>query len=170
MVRLFFRLPCFRFYFPSCVSQFLHSTKHWWQCLQGPCFHPLFVCYLWRVLCVTNFIVFNKLLFYHICCYYNVCLVKDIKWTLWTHKVHTTRWIQHAFTLYIPVFVGALRTSNACSIELANEAASSLLPKFSPHTCLGSRHWWKFGVAWLYFIPFTRGQLITTWQEEACVF
>ena len=66
----------------------------------------------------------------------------------------------------LPAPPGALRASNACIMELAKRVASSLLPKFSPHTCLGSRHWWKFAVAWLYFIPLTMGQLITTWHEQ----
>lgn len=55
-----------------------------------------------------------------------------------------------------------MRVSKACSMALAKAAPSSLLLKFIPHTCRGSLHWWKFGVAWLYFIPFRIGQFITT--------
>lgn len=45
----------------------------------------------------------------------------------------------------------------------ANCAASSLLPKLRPQTWRASRHWWKLGVAWLYLIPRTMAQLMTTW-------
>lgn len=58
------------------------------------------------------------------------------------------------------------RQSSACNIPAANCPASSLLLKFSPHTCRASRHWWKLGVAWLYFSPRTKGQLMTTYKEE----
>lgn len=44
----------------------------------------------------------------------------------------------------------------------ANCAASSLLPKLRPQTWRASRHWWKLGVAWLYLIPRTMAQLMTT--------
>lgn len=74
--------------------------------------------------------------------------------------------ICHLPSLFLPVPAGELWSSNACIMQLAKRAASSLLPKLSPHTCLGSRHWWKFGVAWLYFIPLIMGQLITTWHEQ----
>lgn len=47
-------------------------------------------------------------------------------------------------------------------MPLAKRAASSLLPKFSPHTCRASRHWWKLGVAWLYLSPLPIGQFMTT--------
>lgn len=94
------------------------------------------------------------------------------------HYIKFTAWVTVAdlnlmcplALLCLPEPAGALRASNACIMELAKRAASSLLPKFSPHTCLGSRHWWKFGVAWLYFIPLIMGQLITTWQEHKKTF
>lgn len=45
---------------------------------------------------------------------------------------------------------------------MAKAAASSLVLKLSPQTWRASRHWWKLGVAWLYFSPFTMELLMTT--------
>lgn len=64
--------------------------------------------------------------------------------------------------LHLPASAMELSTSRAWAMPLANRAASSLLPKLSPHTCRASRHWWKLGVAWLYLRPLTIGQFITT--------
>ena len=49
---------------------------------------------------------------------------------------------------------------------MANTSASSLLEKLRPYTCLLSLHWWKVGVAWLYFSPLRMAQLITTCKEQ----
>ena len=68
--------------------------------------------------------------------------------------------------LIVPASARELSTSSAWAIPLAKRAASSLLPKLSPHTCRASRHWWKLGVASLYFRPFTIGQLITTLERK----
>lgn len=73
-------------------------------------------------------------------------------------------------TQFLPGPTGALTASKACTMELEKRAASSLFPKFSPHTCLWSRHWWKVGVAWLYFIPLIMGQLIMTYHEKEAWF
>lgn len=66
----------------------------------------------------------------------------------------------------LPASAMELSTSRAWAMPLANRAASSLLPKLSPHTCRASRHWWKLGVAWLYLRPLTIGQFITTWGRK----
>ena len=55
-----------------------------------------------------------------------------------------------------------LRKSTAWSMASAKWSASDRPAKLSPKTCRLSRHWWKVGVAWLYFRPLWMGQLITT--------
>lgn len=72
------------------------------------------------------------------------------------------------------------RASRALAMAAANWVASSLLPKLRPQTWRVLHHLWKVGVAWLYLIPQTMAQLMTTcwsgctflpttWKELAVV-
>ena len=68
--------------------------------------------------------------------------------------------------LYLRFQNSGLLTSKALIIAVAKTSASSLLEKLSPYTCLLSLHWWKVGVAWLYFNPFNIAQFMTTWKKN----
>ena len=68
--------------------------------------------------------------------------------------------------LYLRFQNSGLLTSKALIIAVAKTSASSLLEKLSPYTCLLSLHWWKVGVAWLYFKPFNIAQFMTTWKKN----
>ena len=67
---------------------------------------------------------------------------------------------------YLRIQNSGLLTSKALIIAVAKTSASSLLEKLSPYTCLLSLHWWKVGVAWLYFKPFNIAQFMTTWKKN----
>ena len=91
----------------------------------------------------------------------------NVSYSIWVF-LHLWVWVSIRVCVCVCVIPGsamALSISSACIIPFAKSVASSLLPKLSPHTCRLSRHWWKLGVAWLYFSPFTIGQFITTWGE-----
>ena len=59
-----------------------------------------------------------------------------------------------------------IRASKAVIMAWEKFSASSRLAKLRPYTWRLSRHWWKVGVAWLYFNPFRMAQFITTWNRH----
>ena len=59
-----------------------------------------------------------------------------------------------------------IRASKAVIMAWEKFSASSRLAKLRPYTWRLSRHWWKVGVAWLYFSPFRMAQFITTWNRH----
>lgn len=81
-------------------------------------------------------------------------LCKD-EWRYYVPMITCQKWPAKWLSWTVPPLSGELRTFRANSMALEKVVASSLLAKFNPYTWRASRHWWKVGVAWLYFRPFT---------------